>query len=211
MCGLSVELFHLMADVGRHCRRVAEGRRDRRDKILEISLETELLGCLADDVATTARDNHRLFSESHEGFRKAGLIMLYRSCGRPSTDGNDELSADRTSTTATAKIADVDQTIRALALEIVKHLSRIPLSSPIMNIQGIPLITAGSELTKADVKQRREVKTRLQSMYSRNRSPPHLWACELLDNLWTLRDESAGCKMSWLDLMLLKGWRFSLT
>ncbi|KAK5203311.1 hypothetical protein LTR41_010954 [Exophiala xenobiotica] len=192
--GFSIELWYMLGNLGRHCRKAVEGL--ERDLVLEATFEEQLLQY------TGPEDNH-LLAVTNDCFRNHGLILLYRICGIPasscrSVDGDDEDFSP----------ADTDETIRALALEIVSKVSEIPLSSPNMNILALPLLSAGSELNPDDHEERKEVLSRLLSLYSRNRCPPNLWACNLLKDVWGYRDEM-NSKMSWLALALLKGWKIS--
>lgn len=213
ICGFSVELFYLLGNLGRYCRKVLDGMVP--DLFIEAAFEEQLLGY------SGPVDNH-LLKLTNECFCNHGLIMLYRICGRlrvPSdfqpeitddTVSNADLDTefDCSNITEISNI-DTDELIQNLALEIVDKLSEIPLSSLNMNILALPMLSAGSELGPDHHEARKECRTRMVSLYSRNRCPPNLWACQLLDDLWDVRD-STGSKLSWLELALRNGWRFSL-
>lgn len=211
ICGFSIELCYLLGNLGRYCRRVLEGW--DRDFVMEATFEEQL-------IQYTGPEGNPLLSATNDCFRNHGLILLYRICGIPRKpehsfsapdDDNDDSDSAVAVFSGAEETSDVDSEdiIRTLALDIISKLSEIPLSSSTMNIQEVPLLTAGSELSPADCTERKAAKTRLLSLYSRTRCPPNLWACDLLDAHWSFRDKT-GSKISWLALSLQKGWRISL-
>lgn len=207
ICGFSIELCYLLGNLGRYCRRVLEGW--DRDLVMEATFEEQL-------VQYTGPEDNPLLATTNDCFRNHGLILLYRICGIPSkpqpslaAHDDDEFAVPVLVGTDETSDVDTEEIIRALASEIITKLSEIPLSSSTMNIQEVPLLTAGSELSPDSCTEREAVKTRLLSLYSRNRCPPNLWACDLLDAHWNFRDKT-GSKISWLALSLRKGWRISL-
>ena len=103
---------------------------------------------------------------------------------------------------------DWDNAIHDLALETVSSLMRVPDTHPCINLHGIPLLTAGSELTAEDVEEREFVTKRFRAVYSLNHLPANLAALELLEEIWKQRD--AGSVVSWLELMKEKGWQVML-
>lgn len=188
MSGFAIELLHLLAIVGRHCRMVIET--GQNDKALEATLEEQLLEW------RSSPENVELQMLS-EAFRMHGLILLYRICGVP--DG-------RLSETSCPE--EFDAMINMYALEAVGALMNTPIESTNFHLQPIPLLTVGSELSESDVDERMEVMSRLRALYSINRTPVTLWSIELLQEHWELRKQ--GLRESWVELMLRKGWRISL-
>ncbi|KAH6986420.1 fungal-specific transcription factor domain-containing protein [Ilyonectria sp. MPI-CAGE-AT-0026] len=101
-----------------------------------------------------------------------------------------------------------DTTIRNRALIIVRSLTAIPSSHASTNLQAIPLLTAGSELSAEDTHERESVQRRFKDLYSHNHLRGNLDALQLLDEVWALRD--AGQMVNWLEVMLSKGWNMML-
>lgn len=97
-----------------------------------------------------------------------------------------------------------EENIRKQAIVVVRSLTSIRDTHSCTNLQAIPLLTAGSELAAEDHEERELVSQRFRALYSINHIRSNLRALDLLLELWELRD--AGTVMSWLDLMLEKGW-----
>jgi hypothetical protein len=99
-----------------------------------------------------------------------------------------------------------DNTIRDItrqrALETIRLLTQIPASHPGINLQAIPLFTAGSELSKEDEGARVFVMDRYKALYSTNHLRVNLLAIDMLKELWALRD--SGHPTTWLSLMMEK-------
>lgn len=197
--GYSAEMMHLLGDLGRYCRSVVEF--GLRDLVLELKFEGQLLSWTPN-------------SESHEltmlgnAFKHHGLINLYRICGHPldhiiSKDANLG-EKDQ----APACISEAEGIILQYALKTVRDLNEIPTSNWHTNMQAICLLTAGSELRAKDEQERRFVIARFNALYSINRIPGNLRAVEILKQLWEARD--LGFSISWVHVMLCRGWRLSL-
>ncbi|KAJ5357872.1 hypothetical protein N7541_005030 [Penicillium brevicompactum] len=185
----SIDLYYFLSQIGRYCRSVAGGA--NRDFLFEIHIEREL--CNYESMET--KRPAQLLAEA---FRKHGLLLLYRLCGTP---GDDISSATTTN--------EKSESIRQLALDIIRLILQTEPDSPYLILQVIPLLSAGAEMTALDVQERTEVKKRLHAVYSTNRLLPTLWTISLLDELWVIND--AGLTdVTWLKLMLLKGWRLRI-
>ncbi|KAJ6099146.1 Protein of unknown function DUF3468 [Penicillium canescens] len=69
-------------------------------------------------------------------------------------------------------------------------------------------LTAGSELTAEDHWERDMVVDRFNALYSTNCLPGNLMAIDILQDVWQAHDLQVI--MSWVHIMLLRGWRSSL-
>ncbi|KAE9575048.1 hypothetical protein CGCF415_v005111 [Colletotrichum fructicola] len=187
IAGYAIEMFYLIGTLGRYCRGVIDSQ--GRDLVLEATLEEQMISW------TPRQDSPMLYSMA-DAFRKHARIMLYRICHRRviSACSHVDQAADCTDET--------EHTISRYASDIVHSLGQMPITNPYLNLQSIPLMTAGSELGMEKVELRNEVKQRFKAIYSLNRIPANLRAIELLEELWTLR--AAGIKMSWVALLLQK-------
>jgi hypothetical protein len=204
ICGYAVELLFCLGNLGRYCRKVLDGAIP--DLATEAAFEQQLL-----DFANEEGDDG--LKACNECFRKHGLLMLYRICGVPGVlhaTSPEEWDCDNMSTSSgSSNFSNLETEIRTLALELLDEAAKIPLGSPMGNTLSLPLLSAGSELDAEHSAQREAVRARLQSLHARNRCPPNLWACSVLDMVWEFRDENIY-KPSWLETMLAKGWRLCL-
>ncbi|KAH6981560.1 fungal-specific transcription factor domain-containing protein [Ilyonectria sp. MPI-CAGE-AT-0026] len=192
MTGFSTELFRLLSSLGRHCRRVCEHGNQQRDEALETALYRQLVSWQS----TCKGQDHVNMNES---FKYHGLITLGRVCNQVGQPCLDKAKAPEwTSET------EVEAQIRSCTLKCLDAIFVVPLDSPCINYQAIPLLTAGAELTSGDVLSRGKVVELFRAMYSRNRLQANLWAIELLEELWALRD--LGISMSWMELQMQKQW-----
>jgi hypothetical protein len=139
-------------------------------------------------------------------FKYHGLINLYRICGRPGD--SPEPSRIEIDQNPTIPNLETENIIRQYALQSVSNLLEVSASNWHTNLQAIPLLTAGSELTAGDLHERILVTERLNALYSINRIPGNLMALDILREVWEARD--MGVTFSWLHVMLLRGWRLSL-
>ncbi|KAF4878385.1 hypothetical protein CGCSCA1_v002439 [Colletotrichum siamense] len=187
IAGYAIEMFYLIGTLGRYCRGVIDGQ--DRDLVLEATLEEQMINW------TPRQDSPMLYSMA-DAFRKHALIMLYRICHRRVISACNHVDHEADCTDET------EHTISRYASDIVHSLGQMPITNPYLNLQSIPLMTAGSDLGMEKVELRNEVKRRFKAIYSLNRIPANLRAIELLEELWTLR--AAGIKMSWLALLLQK-------
>ena len=148
-----------------------------RDLILEFTFEEELLNW--------TRPDDKELSLLGESFCNHGLIILHWlwSSRHTMTALGDDPDDD---TLLHSKMHEVFA--RRYALDIIRTLEQIPLSSWYLNIQCMPLLTAVSELLSEDTKERKEVLKRLEAMYSMNSCPANVWVYELLEELWVLKD-----------------------
>ncbi|CAI0646005.1 unnamed protein product [Colletotrichum noveboracense] len=187
IAGYAIEMFYLIGTLGRYCPGVIDGQ--DRDLVLEVTLEEQMISW------TPRHDSPMLYSMA-DAFRKHALIMLYRICHRGVISACNHVDQEADCTDET------EHTISCYAFDIVHSLGQMPITNPYLNLQFIPLMTAGSELGMEKVEFRNEVKQRFKAIYSLNRIPANLRAIELLEELWTLR--AAGIKISWLALLLQK-------
>jgi hypothetical protein len=193
--GNSMDLHYLLGNLGRYCRLVLDT--NTRDASLEAMLEEQLI---AWEPSREQKDEMKMLNGS---YRLHGLISLYRIC----TNSSNEEDALETPVSLHSERSSKTR-LRLYALQILKNALSIPEKSNYTNELAIPLLTAGSELTADDEKERAEVRDRLKAIYSLNRLPSNVMAISLLQELWVLRD--AGAEISWQELMLLKGWRLMM-
>ncbi|RSL75648.1 hypothetical protein CEP51_010694 [Fusarium floridanum] len=211
--GYSTEIFYLLGNVGRYCRSVVET--GVRDESVEVALQEEM------EKWEPNRDNAQL-SLMSDAFRSHGLINLEAICYRRRRDdaAGDALIAEFLNMTceedtelwqslpSSSVDDDVEVRIRNRALEVVHNLISIPSSHACTNLQAIPLFTAGSELTKEDTRERELVLQRFKEVYSLNHLRANLTALEMLPEIWKRKD--AGESISWLEVMIEKGWNIML-
>jgi hypothetical protein len=188
MYGFGTELIFILANVGRYCRQVLHSH--SRSLTQEAKLVKQLSMWNAPSDKTT-------LMLLYESLRKHGLILLYRICGWNAFFTNPCF-----------KELDLESLIHRYALETINHLLQIPISSNYLNFQSLALLTAGSELARAENNSRDDVRHRFRALYSMNRLPTNLHARELLEDVWKARDN--GDTSSWLHHMLQKGWLLSL-
>jgi hypothetical protein len=194
--GYSAEIMYTLANLGRYCRSFID--LGIRDNALEEESEARLLAWRP----TTKNPELILLGNA---FRNHGLINLYRICGR--TSGRTEEDLDRGDYSSVENV-ETEQVIRQYALQTVRDLSLIPTHNWHTNMQAISLLTAGSELTANDQRERDMVVDRFNALYSINRLPGNLMAIDILRDVWQARD--LEITLSWVHIMLLRGWRLSL-
>jgi hypothetical protein len=198
IAGFSLEMFYVLGRLGRYCREVLEDGK-RRDLLLELALEEELSNW-------TPPHDDRDLSLLGDSFRKHGLVILHQRWG----SGHTMSGVSEDATDGQLFPAEIHRAVaRRYALDIVENLRQIPLSSWYLNIQSIPLLTAGSELTSEDVEERKEVLKRFSAIYSMNRCPVNMWACDLLEEIWAMKAKG-NSNVTWLALMVQRGWRWSM-
>ncbi|KAF4999665.1 hypothetical protein FDECE_11419 [Fusarium decemcellulare] len=205
--GYATEIFYLLGNVGRYCRSVVET--GVRDQSVEVALQEEM------EKWEPNRDNPQLGIMS-DAFRSHGLINLEAICYRRRREdaAEDALLAPEEdvewwqSLDTSSIDQDLEGRIRNRALGVVQDLTSIPSSHACTNLQAIPLFTAGSELTREDAKERDLVLQRFKELYSLNHLRANLTALEMLPEIWERRD--AGETVSWLEVMLEKGWNIML-
>jgi hypothetical protein len=183
LAGYSLELFYLLGNLNRYCRGIIDG--ESRDLVLEATLEEQLLNW------EPKKDNEHQYLVG-DAYRKHGLIFLGRVCG-PKDDMTEQENEER---------------IQQWAAEAIDNLQQIPLTSPSLNIQPIPLLSAASEIPSHKMDQREEVKKRFQAIYSINRLPVMLDAISLLEEVWELRP--LGITTSWLVIVHERAQLFPL-
>ncbi|CAG9947506.1 unnamed protein product [Clonostachys rosea f. rosea IK726] len=176
--GGHIQLFLLLANLGRHCKAVTET--GCNNPTLEASFETSLKNWPISDTDT-------MWEKTVGAFVKHGLVMLYRLCDYPCNIDTDEHTPDAEEETEVSHLR-----IDGIAIEAIRTLLEIPVTSTFICLQPIPLLSAGSELSKDESDLRLQVVARL-------------WTIQLLAELWELHD--AGLDLSWLDLMNIKKWR----
>jgi hypothetical protein len=195
IAGFSLEIFYTLGRMGLYFRQVLEDE-SRYDPLLELALFEELSNW-------TSPHEDKELSLLGDSFRKHGLILLTRGCHH----SRSVLQGDIDKRLFPWEVQQV--ITRWYALDIIDNLRQIPLSSWYLNIQLIPLLTAGAELTSEAVEERKEVLKRFLAIYSMNRCPPNLWAYEILKEIWAMQD-TGNTKVSWLALMVERGWRWSM-
>lgn len=186
MAGFSMELYYLLACVGRHCRRVLDY--GEHDPILEITFGTELLAW------NPIHEDQDLVNLSL-AYRNHGLIMLYKICGRHTEEDGEAFLSYTT---------DTDFLVRSYALDTLNLLSNAPSSTPCFNFQSLPLLTAGAELNYKEEHLRLEVIERFRALYSSSRVTVNLLAISFLKEIWLLRD--SGRTLFWPELLKQKEW-----
>lgn len=194
--GYSAEIMYTLANLGRYCRSFID--LGIRDKALEEEFETRLLAWRP----TTKNTELILLGSS---FRNHGLINLYRICGRTGCRIEEDLDMGNHSPVDNI---ETEKVIRQYALQTVRDLSLIPTHNWNTNMQAISLLTAGSELTADDHRERDMVVDRFTALYSINRLPGNLMAIDILQDVRQARDFEIT--ISWVHIMLLRGWRLSL-
>ena len=202
--GYSMETFHILASIGRYYRRMVDyGERD-------LSLEKTLEEILLNEVAFKQDDPalHLL----GDGFRKIGLITLYRIRLRFAIEYaplelHAVMSKDEDSILS-VNVEDLEQTTITYAQLTIDDLAATPITSPYLNLQPLQLLMAGGELPASDKDRRCEVRQRFRALFSLNRLPVNIWALELLEELWSRHD--TGDSITWLELMTSNGWRLML-
>ncbi|OGM48267.1 hypothetical protein ABOM_002114 [Aspergillus bombycis] len=182
----SIDLYHLLGQISRYCRMTVDG--GGRNLVLEAYSEKSLNEYKSIESDATAQ----LLTEA---FRKHGLLLLYRFCGKP---GFCEIT--------TPVLAETGHYIHQLALDIVELILQVKSTSPYLNLQTVPLLSAGAEMTLCDALQRNQIRQRLKEVYSTNRLVSTLWVLELLEELWGVHD-TGSTHITWLELMLNKNWR----
>ncbi|KAH7339231.1 fungal-specific transcription factor domain-containing protein [Pyrenochaeta sp. MPI-SDFR-AT-0127] len=191
--GPCTELFYIISTLGQYIRFAVE--HGTQDDSLDIDLEMSLLNW-----SLPASDVPPAWVEIAEAFRKYALILLCRYrhlVFKPHVPQEICLvGPDRN----IAPIVEDDSLARRYAIEIIKTLSRIPVSSPYLMLQGIPLLTAGAELTYEDSDLRNESKFRLLALYSSSRIPASLAAVSLLESIWQTRMQ--GGEASWFQTVV---------
>ncbi|KAF5554603.1 hypothetical protein FMEXI_1885 [Fusarium mexicanum] len=212
--GYTTEIFYLLGNVGRYCRSVVET--GVRDESIEIVLEEEM------EKWQPNYDSPQL-GVIGDAFRSHGLISLTAICFRRRRDNyaiEDKLLPAMLNTEAEGIAEwwqnvwtsfandDLEANIRSRALAVVRDLTSIPSSHACTNLQAIPLFTAASELPKEHEKERELAVTRFKELYSRNHLRANLTVLELLPEIWKRHD--AGDMISWMEVMMAKGWNLML-
>lgn len=174
----AIDLFYYIACLGRYCRAYTEFGDKFKDVEHEDYLEHQLLTWADSAEAGPIRI-------LNETYRLHGLLMLYRLCGRCVDQASEEYA-------------------HTCALNILNNMAEFSTDGPLFKFLANPLLTAGAELTSSDGELRAQVLDRCAMIYSTSRLPTQMWAAELLQELWRLRD--AGEDLTWLQLMLRKRW-----
>lgn len=185
----SIDLYYLLGQLGRYCRVIVDG--GGRDLVYEAYAEKTLNTYESIESDSAAKS-------LTEAFRKHGLLLLYRFCGKP---GVFQPSIPI--------LVGSESYAHQLALSIVELILQTQSDSPYLNIHTIPLLSAGAEMTLLDTIQRNQIKQRLSEVYSTNRLVSTLWVVELLEELWRVHD-AGMTHITWLELMLMKNWRLRI-
>lgn len=194
MIGFSAELYYLVGRVGKHCRLVIE--RGDRDFNLEKELEERLL-------SWNPPSDHQHLANLAIAYRNHALIMLFQICNAP----DRELRIARGTEPDLAEAEGTEAVIQSYAMQSLQRMLDTPSQEGSFNFQSIPLFTAGAELRRAEGNLRQEVVNRFKALYSCNRIAVNMWAADLLQELWSLRD--AGIGISWIELLLQKNWQLT--
>ncbi|KAM6525815.1 hypothetical protein FALCPG4_011350 [Fusarium falciforme] len=191
MTGFSTELFYILSTLGRYCRQVCQ-HPQQRDEALEAAFHQHL-------ISWQPKCEEQDHINMNDAFKYHGLITLGRVCQQAS-----QASIDRTKPPEPITEVEGEAELREYTLKCLDAISGVPLDSLCINYQAIPLFTAGSELTSGDLASRGKVIELFRALYSRNRLQVNIWAIELLEELWALRD--LGITMSWMELQTEKQW-----
>lgn len=192
--GYSTKLVYLLGNLSRYCRSIFDGA--QRDTASELLFETQLLEFQFMDHGSEAQI-------MGQAFRNHGLITLYRLAGRT------KLSLGGTVIPDEEHQCETNGVIYSYALNTIDLVLGVPLSSPHLGSQGTPLLTAAAELKAPDKNKREQVNHRFKALFSLTRFPVYLGCLELLEEIWNLNDQ--GCSISWLDLMMAKGWNLRIS
>ncbi|CAG9976184.1 unnamed protein product [Clonostachys byssicola] len=233
IAGYTTDIFYLLGTVGRYCRSVVET--GVRDEALEAVLEEELenwepnLDSPELGLMSNAFRMHGLISLAAICYRRQDEntpqehLDLSVMMG---TDMQEQIEKWQNPRTPPAGDDITDQgrglepddepesddfleaMVRMRALSVIRDLASIPTDNACINLQAIPLFTAGSELTRSDQKERQIVIQRFRELYSMNHLRTNLSALEILPEIWARKDR--GETISWLDVMVEKGWSLML-
>ncbi|EXM14190.1 Zn(2)-C6 fungal-type DNA-binding domain [Fusarium oxysporum f. sp. vasinfectum] len=199
--GFSFELYVMVADIGRHCKRVYEhGLVDSTfdDKETEQRL-----------LAWSSNRGGKHIQNLGNAYRNHGLLMLYQARCQTRLQFEDlephSPSIAHGEHDSNQRQNESPSDIISLALEAIENLLDIPLTEPCANFQSLPLLSAAAELTSCEDDWRTKVILQFKMLYSMNRVPVQIWSIQLLQEIWSLKD--SGVAVSWLELSLAKGWK----
>ncbi|CAH0058184.1 unnamed protein product [Clonostachys solani] len=233
IAGYTTDIFYLLGTVGRYCRSVVET--GVRDEALEAVLEEELenwepnlenpeLGLMSN-----AFRMHGLINLAAICYRRQDVntpqehfelsVMMDTEMQEqieewqnprtpPAGDDVTDQGRDLEHDSETESDDFLEAMVRMRALSVVRDLASIPTDNACINLQAIPLFTAGSELTRSDQKERQIVIQRFRELYSMNHLRTNLSVLEILPEMWARKDR--GENISWLDVMVEKGWSMML-
>lgn len=176
----ATELFYHLCCLGRYCRALLDT--GNRDLDFEEHIEQQLLTWEHSAEGEPLR-------ALNESYRLHGLLMLYRLCGRSMGVNSEEY-------------------IRNRSLNILHNISQIKTDSPLFMFIALPLLSAGAELSEQDQGLRTRVVEWFATLSSYNRLQTYKWTTVLLQDLWVRKD--AGDNITWLQLMVEKGWSLML-
>lgn len=176
----ATELFYHLCGLGRYCRALLDS--GIRNPEFEDLMEQELLTWEHSSEEESLRNLNEIF-------RLHGLIMLYRLCKRDTGFDNEDY-------------------IRGRSQMVLHNISLISTDSPLFKFVTIPLLSAGAELSDQDQELRVQVVKWFAVLYSHVRLPNLHWATALLYDLWARKD--GGEQITWLQLMVEKGWALML-
>ncbi|KAJ5817468.1 hypothetical protein N7447_009701 [Penicillium robsamsonii] len=185
----SIDLYYLLGHLGRYCRVVVD--QGSRDLLYEGNIEKRL-------VEYESMESDPAAKSLTEAFRKHGLLLLHRLCGKPGVSQH----------TISAQLEN-ENYAHHLAVDIIELILQTKSDSPYLHIQTIPLLSAGAEMTLSDTLKRDQVRHRLNEVYSTNRLVSTLWVIDLLEELWGAHD-TGMTRITWLELMLVKNWRLRI-
>lgn len=187
--GCMVEVYHLLGLLLRYCMQILRG------SVRDLEYEEMLEQALLDWQPTQVRDEDVLFGEA---FKMHGLIIFYRICHLRSANVGDG---------ASIKPSLIGE-IHEYATKIVSMILPLQIGTPFWNSLIVPLLTAGAELSIDDLALRNNVREAFSSVCFQCRTNTLMRARDLLEEVWVIRD--SGGDISYMELMLQKGWNFSL-
>lgn len=233
IAGYTTDIFYLLGTVGRYCRSVVET--GVRDESLEAVLEEELenwepnlenpeLGLMSNAfrmhglISLAGICYRRQNVNTPQEHRDLSVIMgtevqeQIEEWQNPKTPPAGDNITDQGQGPEHEDDTEPDEFLEAMvrmrALSVVRDLASIPTDNACINLQAIPLFTAGSELTRSDQKERQIVIRRFRELYLMNHLRTNLSALEILPEIWARKDR--GESTSWLDVMVEKGWSMML-
>ncbi|KAK7222336.1 hypothetical protein V2G26_010339 [Clonostachys chloroleuca] len=231
--GYTTDIFYLLGTVGRYCRSVVET--GVRDESLEAVLEEELenwepnlenpgLGLMSNAfrmhglISLAAICYRRQDVNTPQEHRDLSVMMGTEMQEQieewqnprtpPAGDNTIDQGRDLEHEDETEPDDFLEAMVRMRALSVVRDLASVPTDNACINLQAIPLFTAGSELTKSDRKERQIVIQRFRELYLMNHLRTNLSALEILPEIWDRKDR--GENTSWLDVVVEKGWSMML-
>ncbi|KAH6715339.1 hypothetical protein BKA61DRAFT_574796 [Leptodontidium sp. MPI-SDFR-AT-0119] len=178
--GIATTLCPLIGEAGRYLRWVVDTR--TLSAPVSLDLESRLRQWQPPDTSSSQPQLLQLA----EGYRNAGLIMLYQA-----------------EAVARALSTEEEADLLSRVLYIINILKHIPDQDPMLNWAGPLLVISGSELPLTHSKERLVVERTALRLTSWTRVRVYRRGFELMQHVWRLRD--SGAKTAWLMLMIESG------